>query len=74
MHPLQDLGVSADAERVYLDLIERGEASASDLPQMCLIELERMELIKLKEDRVIPFPSQLAMERLAQQIRRSSAG
>jgi DNA-binding NarL/FixJ family response regulator len=73
MHPLQDLGVSADAERIYLDLIERGEASAAEFPQVCLVELERMGLVKVKEDHVIPFPPQLAMERLAQQHTREAA-
>jgi DNA-binding CsgD family transcriptional regulator len=73
MHPLQGLGVSADAERIYLGLVERGEASASEFPQVCLVELERLGLIKLKEDQVIAFPPQLAMERLAQRHTREAA-
>lgn len=73
MHPLQGLGVSADAERVYLELISLGEAPASSYPQVCLVELERIGLVSLKADRVIPFPPQLAMERLAQQHTREAA-
>jgi DNA-binding CsgD family transcriptional regulator len=82
MDPLQVLGVSATAEHIYLDLVERGEMALSELAvardagparlTSALAELERIGLVEVDGDRVAPRPPQLVLEALAQQRAREA--
>ncbi|MFI8219895.1 helix-turn-helix domain-containing protein [Streptomyces sp. NPDC085932] len=84
MGPLQALGLSAAAERTYLDLVECGEcvvselASRMDVPSHDVASvLEELHTIGLVERRdaetVLPLPPRLAMEALAERRSREAA-
>jgi AraC-like DNA-binding protein len=73
MHQLRALGISAEAEAIYLDLIARGALDQADLVQrhgadleVPLRELAAIGLIERSDDKVLPQPPHLAMEAVAQ--------
>jgi AraC-like DNA-binding protein len=73
MHQLRALGISAEAEAIYLDLIARGALDQADLVQrhgadldVPLRELAATGLIERSYDKVLPQPPHLAMEAVAQ--------
>jgi AraC-like DNA-binding protein len=73
MYQLRALGISAEAEAIYLDLIARGALGQADLVQrhgadleVPLRELAAVGLIERSDDKVLPQPPQLAMEAVAQ--------
>lgn len=82
MHPLQALGLSSAAERVYLDLVEKGETDAAGLAERLAVdraalngpvgELVAMGLVERGEGKLIPCPPQLAMEALAERHTRKA--
>jgi DNA-binding CsgD family transcriptional regulator len=79
---LQALGVSVDAEAIYLDLIEHGESTKAALAERSglseadlepwLVELATIALIEQREEKVGPRPPQLALEALAQRHARQA--
>jgi DNA-binding CsgD family transcriptional regulator len=83
MHPLQSLGVSAGAERIYLDLVENGPSPPAGLAgrlgtpeaelERPLAELRALGLLACDGERLTPCPPQLAMESLAQEHSRKAA-
>jgi DNA-binding CsgD family transcriptional regulator len=83
MDPLQSLGVSAGAERIYLDLVENGPSPPDGLAgrlgipeaglEQPLAELRALGLVARDGDRLTPCPPQLAMESLAQEHSRKAA-
>ncbi|MEU3979356.1 helix-turn-helix transcriptional regulator [Streptomyces sp. NPDC026672] len=83
MKPLRALGLSAAAERTYLDLIESGERAVGDLAAhlrltagesaAVLGELESIGLVERHGDMVEPVPPRLAMEALAERRSREAA-
>ncbi|MFC0543201.1 helix-turn-helix transcriptional regulator [Kutzneria chonburiensis] len=82
MDSLQALGVSVDAEAIYLDLIEHGESTTTELAQRrghtetelqpWLDELTAIALVDHREDKVGPRPPQLALEAYAQRHARQA--
>ncbi|GAA1588139.1 LuxR family transcriptional regulator [Kribbella sancticallisti] len=72
MHQLRALGVSAEAEAIYLDLMKRGALSIHELTAGSgsvddpLAELAAVGLVDRADDKVMPRPPHLAMEALAQ--------
>jgi hypothetical protein len=73
MHQLRALGISAEAEAIYLDLIARGALDQADLVQrhgadldVPLRELAAIGLIDWSDDKILPQPPHLAMEAVAQ--------
>ncbi|MFC0110750.1 helix-turn-helix transcriptional regulator [Kibdelosporangium aridum] len=65
MQPLQALGISADAERVYLDLVEHG-TTGIEPEHKAVAELEAAGLVERSGDTLVACPPQLAMEALAE--------
>jgi DNA-binding CsgD family transcriptional regulator len=79
---LQALGVSVDAEAIYLDLIEHGESTTAELAhrhartetdlEPSLAELTAIALVERRDDKVGPRPPQLALEAYAQRHARQA--
>ncbi|ONI74186.1 hypothetical protein BWI15_12575 [Kribbella sp. ALI-6-A] len=72
MYQLRALGISAEAEAIYLDLIARGALDQADLVQRHgadldtpLRELAAIGLMERSDDKVLPQPPHLAMEAVA---------
>lgn len=81
MHQLRALGISAEAEAIYLELMKRGALSVEELtagdgtPDGSLAELAELAAIGLVEQadgKVMPQPPHLAMEALAQRHTREA--
>ncbi|TCM44468.1 LuxR C-terminal-related transcriptional regulator [Kribbella sp. VKM Ac-2568] len=73
MHQLRALGISAEAEAIYLDLMARGALSIDEVAEGApgsvdgpLDELAAVALIERSDGKVLPQPPHLAMEALAQ--------
>ncbi|WP_432937621.1 hypothetical protein ACQPXM_25455 [Kribbella sp. CA-253562] len=73
MHQLRALGISTEAEGIYLDLIARGALDEADLAQRHgadlaepLRELAAIGLIERSDDKILPQPPHLALEAVAQ--------
>jgi hypothetical protein len=78
MHQLRALGISAEAEAIYLELMKRGALSVEALttgdgpPDAPLAELAAIGLVERADDKVMPQPPHLAMEALAQRHTREA--
>lgn len=80
MHQLRALGISAEAEAIYLDLIARGavdvteltERYAGDALESALDQLSAVGLVEHADGKVLPQPPHLAMEALAQRHQREA--
>jgi hypothetical protein len=73
VNQLRALGISAQAEAIYLDLIARGALDQADLAErhgteleVPLGELAAIGLVERSDDKVLPQPPHLAMEAVAQ--------
>lgn len=78
MRQLRALGISAEAEAIYLELLKRGALSAEELgagdgaTEGPLAELAAIGLVLHADHKVMPQPPQLAMESLAQRLSREA--
>jgi hypothetical protein len=78
MHQLRALGISAEAEAIYLELMKRGALSVEVLttgdgtPDAPIAELAAIGLVERADDKVMPQPPHLAMEALAQRHTREA--
>lgn len=73
MHQLRALGISVEAEAIYVDLMARGALSVEEVADGTagsvdgpLDELAAVGLIERSDGKVLPHPPHLAMEALAQ--------
>lgn len=80
MHQLRALGISAEAEAIYLELMARGALSVEELTaggdtavlEGPLGELAAIGLVERSDGKVLPQPPHLAMEALAQRHTREA--